>query len=153
MRLIEAMLLKAAHAWDSKRAPIPAANPPTDAHGHTDIEWRELWITDLSDALRADVLQLVNLLKQQSLSDGEIDASMESAESICRACSALRLFLRGHSLKNLSDSMLENGEVDLSSLSPLEATAFLAFCFLASLQTALIQAMVAEEFGDMDGTG
>lgn len=152
VHLVEVMLLKAIHAWESTGTAAPAARPPIDTNGQIDHEWQQAWIADLNDALKADVVHLANLLKLPEFLLGEFNLNIENAEAISRACSALRLFLRSNGLKNFSDSTLENGEIDLDKISPSEATAFLTYCFLANLQTALINAVMYTEFGDRDGT-
>jgi hypothetical protein len=117
-------------------------------HGHlaaplalTDLddEFRDAWVAELLEGQRDDVAALLGLFDDEFFSEGVVAFDEDNAETILRACAAVRLRLREHHLKPVGDEALETGDVDMMSLREPVRKAFMCYLFLATVQELIIQ--------------
>lgn len=104
-----------------------------------DDELKVAWQDDLREALHDDIDYLLTVLRDEQFGNGNMVMEEGVAESILRACSAIRLKLRESALIKITDHQLENAEVDILSL-PLEMQhCYACYLFLASLQSLILK--------------
>lgn len=104
-----------------------------------DEDLREAWAGDLLVSQADEVQTLLALFNDEFFSDGVVAFDEENAETIVRACAAVRLRLRDRYLKVLDDETLEGGEVDIAVLDEPLRKAFMCYLFLATIQELIIQ--------------
>lgn len=104
-----------------------------------DAEFRETWTADLLETQNTDVQVLMALFDDNFFSEGVIGLDEKNAESVLRACAAVRLQLREKYLKPLGDETLESSEIELERLEEPVRKAFMCYLFLATLQELIIQ--------------
>lgn len=104
-----------------------------------DEEFRDAWIGELLSAQNDDVHTLLALFDDEFFSEGVVSFDEANAETIVRACAAVRLRLREVYLKPLGDETLESGDVELESLDERLRRAFMCYLFLATVQELIIQ--------------
>lgn len=104
-----------------------------------DDDLREAWAGDLLTSQADEVQTLLALFNDEFFSDGVVAFDEENAETIVRACAAVRLRLRDRHLKGLDDETLEAGEVDIATLDEPLRKAFMCYLFLATIQELIIQ--------------
>ena len=105
----------------------------------TDSVFREVWTQELLATQNEDVSALLGLFNEDFFPEGVVAFDQSNAESIARACSAIRLQLRERYLKPLGDDALEMGEVELARLDEPTRKAFMCYLFLATIQELIIQ--------------
>ncbi|MCX6955604.1 MAG: DUF2017 family protein [Verrucomicrobia bacterium] len=113
------------------------AAPP--ALADLDEEFRDAWVGELLTGQTEDVQTLLGLFDDEFFTEGVVAFDEENAETILRACAAVRLRLREHYLKPVGDEALETGEVDMMSLDEPLRKAFMCYLFLATVQELIIQ--------------
>ncbi len=120
----------------------------TGLHGHlaaplalTDLddEFHDAWVAELLTTQRDDVAALLALFDDEFFSEGVVAFDEDNAETILRACAAVRLRLRERHLKPVGDEALETGDVDMMSLKEPVRKAFMCYLFLATVQELIIQ--------------
>ncbi|HEY5228133.1 MAG TPA: hypothetical protein VIJ19_06300 [Opitutaceae bacterium] len=104
-----------------------------------DQDFRGAWIGELLEGQNGDLRALLSLFDGEFFTVGVIAFDEKNAEPIVRACTALRLKLRGSRLKSLGDEALETGDVDMEGLDEATRTAFMCYLFLATVQELIIQ--------------
>ncbi len=104
-----------------------------------DPEFRDDWTAELLEAQTSDVGVLLALFDDEFFSEGVIALDEKNAESVVRACAAVRLRLREHHLKGIADETLESSDVELEDLAEPVRKAFMCYLFLATLQELIIQ--------------
>lgn len=104
-----------------------------------DTDLREAWVGDLLVAQGAEVAALLALFNDEFFSEGVVAFDEENAETIVRACAAVRLRLRERYLTRLDDEVLESGDVDAAKLDEPLRKAFMCYLFLATIQELIIQ--------------
>ena len=104
-----------------------------------DAIFREVWTGELLSNQNEDVSALLALFNEEFFTEGMVAFDQNNAESIARACSAVRLRLRELYLLPLGDEALEIGEVELAKLSEPIRKAFMCYLFLATIQELIIQ--------------
>ncbi len=104
-----------------------------------DKEFTDGWTKELLQSQNSDVGVMLALFGSEFFATGVIALDPTNAETILRACSAIRLRLRERHLRVLGDDALESGEVTLDDLSEEQRRAFAAYLFLATLQELIIQ--------------
>jgi hypothetical protein len=113
------------------------AAPP--ALNDLDPELRDAWTGELLSAQNDDVHTLLALFNDDFFGEGVVAFDEDNAETIVRACAAVRLRLREIYLKPLGDEALESGDVDLMTLDEPLRKAFMCYLFLATVQELIIQ--------------
>jgi hypothetical protein len=104
-----------------------------------DADFRAAWQAELLTAQNGDVRALLALFNKEFFTAPHVvTLDEDNAEPIARACSALRLRLRGHALAGLADEDLEGGAVEVLSLAEPVRRAFMAYVFLATLQDLIL---------------
>lgn len=105
----------------------------------SDAIFREVWTGELLTNQNDDVSALLSLFNEEFFTEGMVAFDEKNAESIARACSAVRLRLRELYLTPLGDDALEMGEVELAKLDEPIRKAFMCYLFLATIQELIIQ--------------
>ncbi len=121
-------------AGDLDQAPAVAATVPVP-----ESDLQESWTGELIASQSADVGILLALFGDDFFADGVVHFDRGNAESIARACSAVRLCLRERYLKPVGDEALEAGEVEIAKLPEPLRKAFMCYLFLATIQELIIQ--------------
>lgn len=124
-------------------------SPPEDEDEVMEGFWRQ----DLLISQQQDVSLLVNMFDEQFLETGRAMLDLNKSDQILRACAALRLKLRECSLKDVSESALESGDIDFESFGFEERIGYGAYMLFASLQEMIIAQLEnpAEDFGADEG--
>jgi hypothetical protein len=104
-----------------------------------DEDLREAWVSGLLSGQATEVQALLALFNDEFFSEGVVAFDEDNAETIVRACAAVRLRLREHYLKGLDDETLETGDLDLMALDEPLRKAFMCYLFLATIQELIIQ--------------
>lgn len=104
-----------------------------------DPEFEAAWQDELIAAQTEEVRVLLGLFDDEFFSEGIVAFDEDNAETIVRACAAVRLQLRERYLKQLGDELLEAGDVDLEALDDPLRKAFMCYLFLATIQELIIQ--------------
>ena len=97
------------------------------------------WQRELLHGQTQDVASLLALFGTEFFASGVIALDPTNAETILRACAAIRLRLRERHLRALDDDALESSEVALEDLAEEQRRALAAYVFLATLQELIIQ--------------
>lgn len=104
-----------------------------------DEDFRDAWTGELLSAQNDDVHTLLALFDDDFFGEGVVSFDESNAETIVRACAAVRLRLREVYLKPLGDETLESGDIELESLDDKLRKAFMCYLFLATVQELIIQ--------------
>ena len=104
-----------------------------------DEELRATWLDGLLASQGDDCRTLLSLFDRDFFANGVIAFDETNAESIVRACAAVRLRLREKHLKTLEDDLLESGNVEIAELPESQRKAFMCYLFLATIQELIIQ--------------
>lgn len=98
----------------------------------------DFWQTDLLAAQRRDLKAVTSFFEEPFSETGRAVLDVSEADLFMRGCAALRLKLRETSLRDLSDSQLEGGEVDYALLTDRQRLGYGAYMLFASLQELII---------------
>lgn len=104
-----------------------------------DGEFRDEWSAELLAHQSSDLDVLLALFNDEFFQEGVIGLDESNAESVIRACAAVRLRLREQFLKSLGDDVLESSDVDITEIEEPIRRAFMCYLFLATLQELIIQ--------------
>jgi len=104
-----------------------------------DEELRTAWQADLLGSQNDDCRRFLAMFDREFFVSGTVGFDEANAESVLRACAAIRLRLRERELKNLPDEVIEGAGVDVTQLGAADAKAFMGYVFLATLQELIIQ--------------
>ena len=75
----------------------------------------EAWESGLKEEFLNDRKVLARLLRNPKFKHGYVEVEDEEVDELLRSLTELRLTLREHSLGEISDEQLENGEVEIES--------------------------------------
>jgi hypothetical protein len=104
-----------------------------------DTELRGAWRAELVHGQNEDCRRFLGLFDHDFFASGTVGIDEANAESILRACAAIRLRLRERELRDFADDMLEGGNVEVTQLAPPRQKAFMSYIFLATVQELIIQ--------------
>ena len=104
-----------------------------------DPDLQDAWEEGLLEDLKGDCQTLLNLLQSNHFGQGQLRIEDDTAEGVLRACSVIRMKLRMTGLRDLSDSALEEGDIDILELPMDQQRCFACYLFLAHLQSLIIQ--------------
>lgn len=104
-----------------------------------DADFRDEWKSELLAGQHEELHALMGLFNSDFFINGVVAFDEENAEIIVRACSALRLRLRGHDLRTLEDDQLESGGVELEELTEALQKPYMCYVFLGTIQELIIQ--------------
>jgi hypothetical protein len=104
-----------------------------------DADFREEWRAELLAGQQEELQALMGLFDSDFFVNAVVAFDEDNAETIVRACSALRLRLRRHDLRRLSDEQLESGGIEVESLPEPLRKPFMCYLFLATIQELIIQ--------------
>lgn len=102
-------------------------------------DFHEAWTHELIASQNEEVRALLALFDDEFFREGVVAFDEKNAETIVRACAAVRLRLREQYLRQLGDETLESGDIDLMSLEERVRKAFMCYLFLATVQELIIQ--------------
>ncbi|MCF3648707.1 hypothetical protein [Synoicihabitans lomoniglobus] len=108
-------------------------------------ELRDDWRTELVADQNGDVSALLALFDSDFFASGVVNFDEDNADAILRACAAVRLRLRDRFLDEVSDDILESGDVDLDDLEEVDRRAFMCYLFLATVQELVIEHLEPSE--------
>jgi hypothetical protein len=104
-----------------------------------DADLRASWHADRLQGQTEDCRRFLALFDREFFASGTISLDEDNAESVLRACAAIRLRLREEALKELRDEEIENADPEVNQLGEAVQKAFLGYVFLATLQELIIQ--------------
>lgn len=104
-----------------------------------DPDFHESWTQELLTGQGDEVKTLLALFNEEFFAEGVVAFDESNAETIVRACSAVRLRLREKYLKEVGDDTLESGDLDIDALEEPFRKAFMCYLFLATVQELIIQ--------------
>ena len=104
-----------------------------------DPDLRAAWSGDLLRNQNEDCRSFLALFDREFFASGTIGFDEANAESVLRACAAIRLRLRESELRDLPDDAVGGADPDVDELDEPVRKAFLAYVFLATLQELIIQ--------------
>lgn len=105
----------------------------------SDPQFQESWREDLVGAQREDTGAFMGLFDRDFFETGNIVVTYDNADAVLRASSAMRLKLRLGYLNEVSDEVLEKGDVPFETLQLEEQQAYACYLFLATIQEIVIQ--------------
>ncbi len=97
------------------------------------------WKGELLSNQNEDCRRFLALFDSEFFASGMIAFDDNNAESVLRACAAIRLRLRDRELKGITDDAIEGGGVDAAKLGAATQKSFMCYVFLATLQELIIQ--------------
>ncbi len=104
-----------------------------------DPDVRDAWKSELVEGQNEEIRVLLALFDEEFYRNGVIGIDEDNADSLVRACSAVRLRLRERFMPGLPDEVLENGDVEMDVLEEPVRRAFMCYLFLATVQELIIQ--------------
>ena len=97
------------------------------------------WMGELLDDQNEDCRRFLALFDSEFFASGTVAFDDNNAESVLRACAAIRLRLRDGELRGIPDEAIEGGRVDVAELDEAVQKSFMCYVFLATLQELIIQ--------------
>jgi len=104
-----------------------------------DPELRAGWREELLQGQNDDCSRFLAMFDREFFSGGVVGFDEANAESVLRACAAIRLRLRDRELAGLADDALESGSLEAAQLTPRVQKAFMCYVFLATVQELIIR--------------
>jgi hypothetical protein len=104
-----------------------------------DEELGAAWKCELLDGQNEDCRRFLALFDSEFFASGMVAFDDDNAESVLRACAAIRLRLRDRELRGLPDDVLEGAGVDVGKLDDAAQKIYMCYVFLATLQELIIQ--------------
>ncbi len=104
-----------------------------------DEDLRDEWKEELIAAQNGDVNNLLALFDSDFFASGVVNFDEDNADAILRSCSSVRLRLRERFLGDLTDEVLESGEILLDELPEPDRCHFMCYLFLATVQELVIE--------------
>ncbi len=106
-----------------------------------DSELGDAMVSDLADDYAAEDDLMDRLLTEKSFEKGPVLLAGAEAEALLRACSAIRLALRGGQLSEVPEEALEAGEADEWLGTPRMREGYACYLFFAALQEHIIHGL------------
>jgi hypothetical protein len=97
------------------------------------------WKGELLSDQNEDCRRFLALFDSEFFGSGMIAFDDDNAESVLRACAAIRLRMRDRDLRDIGDDAIEGGGVDVATLDDAIQKSFMCYVFLATLQELIIQ--------------
>lgn len=107
--------------------------------GAVDDDMHEVWHDELLRNQNGDVAKLLALFGSEFFAHGVVVFDENNAEPVLRACTAIRLRLRGKFLTGISDELLESGSIEVEKIEEPLRKPFMCYLFLATIQELIIQ--------------
>lgn len=104
-----------------------------------DEELGTAWKNELIDGQNDDCSRFLALFDSEFFVSGMVAFDDDNAESVLRACAAIRLRLRDRDLRPLSDDVLEGAGAEVGKLDDATQKIYMCYVFLATLQELIIQ--------------
>jgi hypothetical protein len=104
-----------------------------------DEDLNTAWKGELLNDQNEDCRRFLALFDSEFFASGTIAFDDNNAESVLRACAAIRLRLRDRELQGIADDAIESGRVDVAKLGEAVQRSFMCYVFLATLQELIIQ--------------
>lgn len=104
-----------------------------------DEDLRKDWRDELIAAQNGDVQSLLALFDSDFFASGVVNFDEDNADSILRACAAVRLRLKDQFLEEIAEEVLEAGDVELEVMPEEQRKYFMCYLFLATVQELVIE--------------
>lgn len=100
---------------------------------------QESWREDLIEAQGQDLDGFMALFDREFFESGNVVINDKNADSILRSAAVIRLKIRNEFLGDISDEVLEKGDVPFEGLPLQEQQGYACYLFLATIQEIVIQ--------------
>jgi len=104
-----------------------------------DSDFSETWVQELMAAQNSDVREFLALFDSEFFADGTIAIDGDSADSLLRACAALRLRIHERWLRQVPADILEDEDAELSTVPVEIRLPFAAYTFLDQVQKIILE--------------
>lgn len=113
----------------------------------------DFWKNDLLSSQREELKVIANLFDDEFMLSGRALIAADEMDKVIRACSAIRLKLRESLLGPISDSQLEEGDLEGLEWTDELQIGYAAYALFASLQELIISQLSSpeEESSEDDG--
>lgn len=105
----------------------------------SDPQFQEAWKEDLLEAQGDDSAIFMGLFDHDFFETGNIVIDEKNANGVLRATAAIRLKLRADCLNEISDEILEKGDVPFEEMKLHEQQGYACYLFLATIQEIVIK--------------
>ena len=113
--------------------------PPPD-----DADFRETWLENLHADQRNDLLAARRLVREDAFgTESPLFIEADEAEAALRGFTAARLRIHETFLSEISDVVLEQGELDFETLLPDQQLGYLGYLVAAGVQERIVGALSA----------
>ena len=123
---------------------------PGNLPGDDDL-LENFWEEGLLESQRGEMDTIKALFGESFRETGRAVMDIDQVDTVIKACSAVRLKLRETSLKDIPDSDLEQGQIELEDLDSDQRIGYGAYMLFASLQELAITQMEHGDLDDQDG--
>lgn len=103
----------------------------------------DFWKKDLLNSQREELRVIANLFDDEFMLSGRTLIAADEMDRVIRACSAIRLKLRETMLEPISDSQLEEGNLEGLEWTDELQIGYAAYALFASLQELVISQMAS----------
>jgi hypothetical protein len=104
-----------------------------------DSDFSETWVQELMAAQNSDVREFLALFDSEFFADGTIAIDGDSADSLLRACAALRLRIHERWLRQVPADILEDEDAEISTVPVEIRLPFAAYTFLDQVQKIILE--------------
>lgn len=104
-----------------------------------DSDFSETWVQELMAAQNSDVREFLGLFDSEFFADGTIAIDGDSADSLLRACAALRLRIHERWLRQVPADVLEDEDAEISAVPMDIRLPFAAYTFLDQVQKIILE--------------
>lgn len=104
-----------------------------------DSDFSETWVQELMAAQNSDVREFLGLFDSEFFADGTIAIDGDSADSLLRACAALRLRIHERWLRQVPADVLEDEDAEISAVPVDIRLPFAAYTFLDQVQKIILE--------------
>ena len=104
-----------------------------------DSDFSETWVQELMAAQNSDVREFLALFDSEFFADGTIAIDGDSADSLLRACAALRLRIHDRWLRQVPADILEDEDAEISTVPVEIRLPFAAYTFLDQVQKIILE--------------
>ncbi len=104
-----------------------------------DSDFSETWVQELMAAQNSDVREFLALFDSEFFAEGTVAIDGDSADSLLRACAALRLRIHERWLRQVPADILEDEDAEISAVPVEIRLPFAAYTFLDQVQKIILE--------------
>ena len=104
-----------------------------------DSDFSETWVQELMAAQNSDVREFLGLFDSDFFADGTVAIDGDNADSLLRACAALRLRIHERWLRQVPADILEDEDAEISTVPVEIRLPFAAYTFLDQVQKIILE--------------